>query len=185
MPCGHRERSSPSSPSSSETLILVFAEISSSETCRCSRCWRSFVPKLVSITATSINRSDRSDRSGRSDRSVASVVRSFKIFRNVQGPQNGERPEQLERSGRFERNLTQWGATPRRLRRGSSDAARVKHVTSSESNKMYHRVQDETRPNVVIKGAFARRYAKRVGSGGGPERLRRRLEHHWMDEEFP
>src|SRR4030095_11158733 len=125
-------------PSSSETLILVFAEISSSETCRCSRCWRSFVPKLVSITATSINRSDRSDRSGRSDRSVASVVRSFKIFRNVQGPQNGERSERLERSERFERNLTPVGsdAAPppaRQLRRGEGQACDVEREQQDAS----------------------------------------------------
>lgn len=76
--------------------------------------------------------------------------------------QNGERPERLRTIERFERIVTQWGATPRRLRRGGFDAARVKHVTSSESNKMYHAVQGETRADTVIWEAFARRYAKAI-----------------------
>jgi len=88
-------------------------------------------------------------------RSLRSIVPSFghsvlKWLSNVEALQNGERPNRLERSERFERFVTQWGATPRHLRRGSSDAARVKHVTSSESNKMYHAVQDETRPGAVM-----------------------------------
>jgi hypothetical protein len=44
-------------------------------------------------------------------------------------------------------------------------------VTFSESNKMYHGVQDEIRVNAVIQGDITRRYAKRfrsaaLGAGG-------------------